>query len=110
MDVMYANMHFWATKAEHAVEKLVIAMSNRNAKPKELLQAWRIHETARAKAQTCAAELAPYVHPKLSAIKVRVSGVEDLRLLPDDELVAALATLPEEDFLGEEDQEEAIRR
>lgn len=84
---MIENMEFWRKAAVELGERLDGIIS-KNKFPKseriQFLKLLRDFIDARSKAQSCAVDAAPYVHPKLSSIAMRPVGSKDIKLISQE--------------------------
>jgi hypothetical protein len=94
LEVMLTNMHFYHNHSEQFFADLGKLMADRHATPDQLLRVMDKFLACRANAQKCAVDAAPYVHPKLSA--VRVEAQPDAKQLADTELLGALTAVREQ--------------
>lgn len=80
IEVMLDNMRFYHEKADVLLTAVVAGVRDGKKKPIELLELMKELGSFRDKAQSCAVDAAPYVHPRLSAsqadVNVKVSVEE----------------------------------
>lgn len=74
LDVMLRNMRFYDEKAESAMKWVEEKMQAKKTTPLEVLELLKEMSEYRMQAQKCAVDCAPFVHPKLSAIAVKVDN------------------------------------
>jgi hypothetical protein len=89
---MLENMEFYHTKALDLGFELLNALKERDATPEQLLKFNAQFARTRDKAQECAADAAPYCHPKMTVVGVKSF---DAAHLSDDDLIRAIeAAMP----------------
>lgn len=70
LDVMLDNMIFWHTKGREIYEQIeaFIVDTNDDDTRREAMALLRLYNHARSRSQRCAADAAPYVHPRYASI------------------------------------------
>jgi hypothetical protein len=92
MQVMAINMHFYHQEAE-LLDSDFYRLLEKGAPVKELQAIHRKSRQSRQDAQACAVDLAPYMHAKLSMVKI--GGTRDPKEMADLELIENLASVSE---------------
>jgi hypothetical protein len=80
LDVMMSNMRFWHRESQRLEEKIIELANTANLTPDEkkgAMKALGAFLAARDKAQECARDAAPYVHPRLAAMVPKPDSDDD---------------------------------
>lgn len=85
LDIMLKNMRFYDEKAEALLSTLEERIIDKKTAPLELVQLLQEMSGFRMSAQKCACDAAPFVHPKLSAIAVKVDD-RPMQAKPEDQM------------------------
>lgn len=88
LDVMFDNMLFWFRQSKKTTAKLETLLESAkpdDAKRDEAIKLLRSMLAARERAQQCAVDAAPYVHPRLAAVEHKASGEIKMIISSDDE-------------------------
>jgi hypothetical protein len=85
LDVMWDNMKFWrhqVSELSNRLDALIVNVENEDDRH-EAITLLRQLLAARLRAQECAVDMAPYVHPRLQAIAFQDTPKEPVELLKD---------------------------
>jgi hypothetical protein len=95
LEVMLENMRFYHSEAEAILAELRKGLAEHNKTPEELISAMKELGSFKDKAQKCAVDAAPYLHPHLSAVSVsaQVGASRDNLLIEEDMNVDQAAAL-----------------
>jgi hypothetical protein len=85
LDVMLRNMRYYDDKAEKAMRWVESRMEDSKTKAPEVLALLQEMSEYRMKAQKCACEAAPFVHPKLANIQHNVT-TDKVKAKPEDQM------------------------
>ncbi|MBR1155641.1 hypothetical protein [Bradyrhizobium sp. JYMT SZCCT0428] len=84
LEVMLQNMRFYHSEAETILAELLKRLAEGEAKPEQLISAMKELGSFKEKAQRCAVDAAPFLHPHLSAVSVNANIKVDRNLLIED--------------------------
>ncbi|MBR1238473.1 hypothetical protein [Bradyrhizobium sp. AUGA SZCCT0182] len=84
LEVMLQNMRFYHSEAETILAELLKGLAEHNKTPEQLISAMKELGAFKEKAQRCAVDAAPFLHPHLSAVSVNAKIKVDRSLLIED--------------------------
>jgi hypothetical protein len=85
LDIMLKNMRFYDEKAESMLAVVESKLGDKKVVAAEILALLQEMSNYRMSAQKCACDAAPFVHPKLSAIAVKVDD-ERMKAKPEGDM------------------------
>ncbi|MBR1151557.1 hypothetical protein [Bradyrhizobium sp. JYMT SZCCT0428] len=84
LEVMLQNMRFYHSEAETILADLLKDLAEHSKTPEELISAMKELGSFKEKAQKCAVDAAPFLHPHLSAVSVNANIKVNRNLLIED--------------------------